>query len=61
MNIINGLHGVGIALAMAAIVTLVTLFLATAVNEEAPPHAAKLITAALSTGIIASFLIGATS
>lgn len=61
MDIINGLHGLGIALAFAAGVTLLTLFFATAVTEEAPPHAVKLVIGALSMAVVAGFLIGATS
>ena len=61
MDIINGLHGLGIALAVAAGVTLVSLFFAASYYEGAPPHAAKLIVAALALAITAGFLIGATS
>ena len=61
MDIINGLHGLGIALAIAAGVTLVSLFFSAAALEGAPPHAVKIIVAALTLAITAGFLIGATS
>lgn len=61
MDIINGLHGLGIALAVAAGVTLLALFFAASAAEEAPPHAVKLVVAALSMAVVAGFLIGATS
>ena len=61
MDIINGLHGLGIALAIAAGVTLVALLIAAAAADEVPPHSAKLIVAALSMAVVAGFLIGATS
>ena len=61
MDIINGLHGLGIALAIAAGVGLVALFFAAAAGGEVPPHSAKIIVAAVTAGIIAGFLIGATS
>ena len=61
MDIINGLHGLGIALAIAAGVTLISLFFSAAALEDTPPHAAKLIVAALALAITAGFLIGATS
>ena len=61
MNLINGLHGIGIALAIAAGVTLISLFGAFAARGEAPPHAVKLVVAALSMAVVAGFLIGATS
>ena len=61
MDIINGLHGIGIALAIAAGVTLLTLFFYDAATGDAPPHAAKIIVAALSMAVVAGFLIGATS
>ena len=61
MDIINGLHGLGIALAVAAGVTLISLFGAFSALEEAPPHAVKIIVGALTLAITAGFLIGATS
>ena len=61
MDIINGLHGIGIALAIAAGVTLVSLFGAFASTGEHPPHAVKIIVGALSLAVVAGFLIGATS
>ena len=61
MDIINGLHGLGIALAIAAGVTLVALFFATATTAKAPPHSVKIIGAALALAITAGFLIGATA
>ena len=61
MDIINGLHGVGIALAIGAVVTLLILFFTTYGTEEDPPHAAKIIVTPLSMAVIAGFLIGATS
>ena len=61
MDIINGLYGLGNALGVAAAVTLLALFFATAVTGEAPPHAVKIIVAALSMALVAGFLIGATS
>ena len=61
MDIINGLHGLGIALAIAAGVTLLSLFGAFAARGEAPPHSVKIIVAALTLAITAGFLIGATS
>ena len=61
MNLINGFHGIGIALAIAAGVTLISLFGAFAARGEAPPHAVKIIVAALTLAITAGFLIGATS
>ena len=61
MDIINGLHGLGIALAIAAGVTLLTLFFSAAATGDAPPHAVKIIAAALALAITAGFLIGATA
>ena len=61
MDIINGLHGLGIALAIAAGVTLISLFFSAAATGDAPPHAVKIIVAALTLAIVAGFLIGATS
>ena len=61
MDIINGLHGLGVALAVAAGVTLISLFAAFSILAEAPPHAVKIIVAALSMAVVAGFLIGATS
>ena len=61
MDIINGLHGIGAALAIAAGVTLVALFFAAATLAKAPPHSVKIIVAALSMALVAGFLIGATS
>ena len=61
MDIINGLHGLGIALAVAAGVTLISLFGAFAALEEAPPYTVKIIVGALTLAITAGFLIGATS
>ena len=61
MDIINGLHGLGVALAIAAGVTLVALFFAAATLAKAPPHAVKIIVAALTLAITAGFLIGATA
>ena len=61
MDIINGLHGLGIALAIAAGVTLLPLFFSVAAFNAVPPHAVKIIVAALTLASIAGFLIGATS
>lgn len=61
MDIINGLHGIGVTLAFAAGVTLLTLFFSAAASGDAPPHAVKIIVAALTLAIIAGFLTGATS
>lgn len=61
MDIINGLHGLGIALAFAAGVALLTLFFSAAATGDAPPHAVKIIVGALSMAVVAGFLIGATS
>ena len=61
MDIINGLHGLGVALAVSAGVTLLPLFFSVAATGDAPPHSAKIIVAALALVIIAGFLIGATS
>ena len=61
MDIINGLHGLGIALAVAAGVTLLSLFFGVAALAAAPPHSVKIIVAALTLAITAGFLIGATS
>ena len=61
MDIINGLHGLGVALAVSAGVLLLTLFFAAATLAKAPPHAVKIIGAALALAITAGFLIGATS
>ena len=61
MDIINGLHGLGVALAVAAGVTLISLFAAFSILAEVPPHAVKIIVAALSMAVVAGFLIGATS
>ena len=61
MDIINGLHGIGIALAIAAGVTLVALYLSADEKGTPPRHSAKIIVAALTLAITAGFLIGATS
>ena len=61
MDIINGLHGLGIALAIAAGVTLISLFFSATTLGNTPPHSVKIIVAALTLAIAAGFLIGATS
>ena len=61
MDIINGLHGLGVALAIAAGVTLISLFFSATTLGNTPPHPVKIIAAALTLAITAGFLIGATS
>ena len=61
MDILSGLHGLGVALAVTAGVTLVALFFATVGKGTPPPHSAKIIAAALALAITAGFLIGATA
>ena len=61
MDILNGLHGLGVALAIAAGVTLVSLFFSATTLGKTPPHTVKIIGAALALAIAAGFLIGATS
>ena len=61
MDIINGLHGLGIALAIAAMLTLVLTYGYWVIADETPPRTGFGIAAAITAGIIAGFLIGATS
>ena len=61
MDIINGLHGLGIALAIGAVLTLILTFGYWLAVEDTPPRTGCGIAAAITAGIIAGFLIGATS
>lgn len=62
MDIINGLHGLGVGLlAIATSVALISIFGALATPEEASPHSFGIIVAALTLAVVAGFLIGATS
>ena len=61
MDIINGLHGLGIALAIGAVLTLILTFGYWLAADETSPRTGFGIAAAITAGIIAGFLIGATS
>ena len=61
MDIINGLHGLGIALAIGAVLALILTYVRWLAADETPPRTAFGIAAAIIAGIIAGFLIGATS
>ena len=61
MDILSGLHGLGIALAIGAVLTLVLTYGCWVVADEKPPRTGFAITAAIAAGIIAGFLIGATA
>ena len=61
MDIINGLHGLGIALAIGAVLTLILTYVYWLATEDTPPRTALVIAAAITAGIIAGFLIGATA
>ena len=61
MDIINGLHGVGVALAIAAVLTLFLTYGYWIAADSTPPRIAFTTAAAITAGLIAGFLIGATS
>ena len=61
MDIINGLHGLGIALAIGAVLALILTYVWWLASDETPPRTGATIAAAITAGIIAGFLIGATS